>query len=122
MIFGVIVSVTVRPDKPRHFGLSSRQRTTRTRGVITRCRKIDFSGIRSGSGESWFDPRRGNLNGGAAPIALALFIVLPFPRSLASQTGGSAAGPPPTPRSVPPPTAVAHIAVTPPVIDGRLTD
>src|SRR5881396_2944175 len=60
MTFGVIVCVHVSPHKPRHFGLSSRQRTTRTRGVITRCRKIDFSGIRSGSGESWFDPRRGN--------------------------------------------------------------
>lgn len=49
----VIVTVHVRPDNPRHFGFSSRQRTTRTRGVITRCRKGNFAGIRSGSGESW---------------------------------------------------------------------
>src|SRR5687768_2900915 len=63
----VIVSVHVRPDNPRHFGFSSRQRPTRTRGVITRCRKIDLAGIRSGSGESWFDPRRGNSTAAVRP-------------------------------------------------------
>src|SRR5438309_10193061 len=56
-----IVSVSVRPDKVRFFGFSSRQRTTRTRGEVTRYRKMDFARRRSGSGESWFDPRRGNL-------------------------------------------------------------
>src|SRR2546427_6237109 len=76
MIFGVIVSVHVAPDNPRHFGLSSRQRTTRTRGVITRCRKIDFSGIRSGSGESWFDPRRGNPKRDATMSRFALHAFL----------------------------------------------
>src|SRR6266702_201734 len=35
-----IVSVPVAPDNPRHFGLSSRQRTLRTRGSTTICRKI----------------------------------------------------------------------------------
>jgi hypothetical protein len=44
------------------------------------------------------------LNGNPAPVALALCIVLSFPRGLASQT------------------AVAHATLTPPVIDGRLTD
>jgi hypothetical protein len=58
--FGVIVSVIVRSDEGRHFGLSSRQRTSRTRGVVTRCRKIDLGPGLSGSGESWFEPRRGN--------------------------------------------------------------
>jgi hypothetical protein len=62
----------------------------------------------SGSGESWFDPRRGNLNGGATLLALAL-LVLPFPRELgATQT--------------PAPAGTARAVVTPPVIDGRLTD
>src|SRR2546427_6484526 len=55
-----IVSVSVRSDKVRFFGFSSRQRTTRTRGEVTRYRKMDFARRRSGSGESWFDPRRGN--------------------------------------------------------------
>src|SRR5712692_6056991 len=55
-----IVSVLVRFVKVRFFGFSSRQRTTRTRGEVTRYRKMDFAWIRSGSGESWFDPRRGN--------------------------------------------------------------
>src|SRR5436189_5156537 len=55
-----IVSVSVKSDKVRFFGFSSRQRTTRTRGEVTRYRKMDFARRRSGSGESWFDPRRGN--------------------------------------------------------------
>src|SRR3989449_7431631 len=55
MIFGVIVSVPVAPDNPRHFGLSSRQRTLRTRGSPTICRKNGSWGRRSGSGESWFN-------------------------------------------------------------------
>ncbi len=45
-----IVSVFVRSVKVRFFGFSSRQRTTRTRGELTRCRKMDFARIRSGSG------------------------------------------------------------------------
>jgi len=64
--FRVIVTVHVRPDNPRHFGFPSRQRPTRTRGVITRCRKMGFAGSRSGSGESWFEPRRGNFSGRTA--------------------------------------------------------
>src|SRR5882672_9017307 len=56
--FGVIVSVRARPDNPRHFGLSSRQRTSRTRGVVTRCRKVDLTGILSGSGECGAARRR----------------------------------------------------------------
>ena len=50
------------------------------------------------------------MNGDTAPIALTLCIVLPCSRGLASQI------------PVSPPTAVAHAAVRPPVIDGRLTD
>src|SRR6267378_2174632 len=46
-----IVSVLVRSVKVRFFGLSSRQRTTRTRGEVTRYRKMDFGRRRSGSGE-----------------------------------------------------------------------
>jgi hypothetical protein len=43
------VSVSVRSDKVRDFGFSSWQRTTRTRGELTRCRKMVFARIRSGS-------------------------------------------------------------------------
>src|SRR5260370_4628880 len=42
------VSVFVRSDKVRFFGLSSRQQTTRTRGGLTRCRKMDLRRILSG--------------------------------------------------------------------------
>src|SRR2546428_14079323 len=52
----------------------------------------------------------------------SLVCLLLCPRGLASQTPASDAGAPPTPRSAPPPIAVAHVVVTPPVIDGRLTD
>src|SRR5947209_9822129 len=66
-----IVSVSVRSDKVRFFGFSSRQRTTRTRGEVTRYRKMDFARRRSGSGESWFEPRRGNFTSGRGPFAAA---------------------------------------------------
>ena len=49
----------------------------------------------------------------------SLVCLLLCPRGLASQTPASDAGAPPTPRSAPPPIAVAHVVVTPPVIDGR---
>jgi hypothetical protein len=47
-------------------------------------------------------------------VALVLFIALPCRAGLVCQS--------PTPRSTPPPTAIARAAPTPPVIDGRLTD
>jgi len=43
-----IVSVSVRSDKVRFFGFSSLQRTTRTRGEVTRYRKMDSARRRSG--------------------------------------------------------------------------
>jgi len=62
------------------------------------------------------------LTGGAAPIALVLLAVLPFPRELlARQTPTSDAGAPAAPRSVVP-IATARAVATPPRIDGRLTD
>src|SRR6266849_6519415 len=50
------VSVSVRSDKVRFFRFSSRQRTTRTRGELTRCRKMDFARRRSGSGKPGSNP------------------------------------------------------------------
>src|SRR5437899_1663874 len=52
-----IVSVSVRSDKARHFGFSSRQRTSRTRGRVTRCRKIDLWPGLSGLGNRGSNPR-----------------------------------------------------------------
>src|SRR2546426_6979501 len=51
-----IVSVSVRSDKVRFFGFSSRQRTTRTRGEVTRYRKMDFARRRSGLGNPGSNP------------------------------------------------------------------
>ena len=42
-----IVSVLARSDKVRFFGFPSWQRTTRTRGEVTRYRKMDFARLRS---------------------------------------------------------------------------
>src|SRR3989442_3801208 len=54
---------------------------------------------------------------------LALLIGLPFPRALfASQTPASDTGAPSHPRSAASLTATARAVVTPPVVDGRLTD
>src|SRR5438046_4863919 len=54
---------------------------------------------------------------------LALLIVLPFPRALfASQIPASDTGAPSHPRSAASLTATARAVVTPPVMDGRLTD
>ena len=50
-------------------------------------------------------------------IALTLFIVLPFPRGLLAIQTPAFSG-----TAAPAPTARAHAVVTPPVIDGRLTD
>ena len=44
-----IVSVSVRSGRVRFFGFDPRQRTTRTRGELTRCWKMDFARRRSGS-------------------------------------------------------------------------
>src|SRR2546422_6405483 len=54
-----IVSVSVRSDKVGFFGFSSRQRTTRTRGKVTRYRKMDFARRRSGSGKLYLPHRTG---------------------------------------------------------------
>src|SRR5213594_1972958 len=53
-----IVSVSVRSDKVRFFGFSSRERTTRTRGKVTRYRKMDLAWMLSGSGDRLPNPRR----------------------------------------------------------------
>src|SRR5947209_17595370 len=83
-----IVSVSVRSDKVRFFGFSSRQRTTRTRGKVTRYRKMDFARRRSGSGKPGSNP------GGATDRDRARLTMLPcdaeaIPQRMRTRSGST---------------------------------